>query len=97
MVFALHYQKKRPSLPIQIVDLKKTIESNGRNLVIAISVTEEIQFTEEKEFEMLITLLKIINCPVNIGCYLEDLHGVMTDRNGWLDRIKGICAINTIW
>ena len=31
------------------------------------------------------------------GCRLEDLPGVMADRDGRWDRVKWICAISTTW
>ena len=30
------------------------------------------------------------------GCSLEDLLGVIDDRDGWQERVKGLHAINTI-
>ena len=29
---------------------------------------------------------------VSTGCSLEDLPGAMDDRNGWKERVQGICA-----
>ena len=29
------------------------------------------------------------------GCSLEDLSGTMDNRDGWLERVKGIHAIST--
>ena len=28
---------------------------------------------------------------------LEDLPREIADRNGWWERVKGICAVSTLW
>ena len=33
----------------------------------------------------------------DIGCHLENLPGVVDDRDGWQERVKGLCTICTTW
>ena len=31
------------------------------------------------------------------GCHLEDLQRSIADRDGWWERVKGICAVDMPW
>ena len=34
---------------------------------------------------------------VNVRCSLHDLLGVMDYRDGWWERVRGFCAVNSTW
>ena len=43
------------------------------------------------------TRTKIHQLCLNTGCHLENLPRVMTKKDGWQERIKGICTVDTSW
>ena len=44
------------------------------------------------------TRIYIYQFSVDNGGYLENLTSAMTDRDGWKEQVKGVCAISvTYW